>query len=182
MLSKLTRPVAYALLALASSLPIASAALANEPAKDATRSGNEILADYEDAVKTKSGKEVRRIQVVYNWDEGATYTHTFDKSGKLADTNVVYGSPTPSEAEVAEAVAIVEAYPDVVTIKRRQAGIAIDGGFPFRKSTGVCARPARCLQMFLFDAENVVRHMLVDMRTRTVVDSDYIPPQNREAN
>ncbi len=182
MLSYLSRSAAFALLALASSLFYPPATLANEFAKEAVRSGNEVLADYNDAVKTKSGKEVRRIQVVYNWDEGATYTHTYDKSGAKADTQVVYGSPSPSDAEVAEAVAIVEAYPDVITIKRRQAGITIDGGFPFRLSSGVCARPARCLQMFLFDAENVVRHMLVDMRTRTIVDSDYIPPQNREAN
>ncbi len=176
MLSHYTRPAALLLLVIASSLGTASLAFAS----DAVRSGNEIIADYSDAVKTATGKEVRRIQVVYNWDEGATYTYTFDKSGTKTDTHVVYGPPTPSEAEIIQALDIVESHPDVITIKRRQAGIGIDGGFPFEAATGVCARPARCLQMFLFDAENVVRQMLVDMRTGKVVDSDYIPPQNRE--
>lgn len=176
MLRVLPRPAVITLLAITSSLAAAPVA-----ADTAVRSGTEVLADYKDAVKTDKGKEVRRIQVVYNWDEGATYTYTFDTSGAKADTHVVYGPPTPSEAEIDEALAIVEAYPDVITIKRRQAGIAIDGGFPFEATSGPCARPARCLQMFLFDAENVVRQMLVDMRTRSVVDSDYIPPQNREA-
>ena len=177
MLSQYTRPAALVLLVIASSPGIASLALAS----DAVRSGNEIIADYSDAVKTATGKEVRQIKVVYNWDEGATYTYTFDKSGKKTDTHVVYGPPTPSEAEIAEALDIVLAHPEVITIKQRQAGIGIDGGFPFEAATGACAPPARCLQMFLFDAENVVRQMLVDMRTRQVVDSDYIPPQNREA-
>ncbi|MFK8032478.1 MAG: hypothetical protein AB8G18_19815 [Gammaproteobacteria bacterium] len=177
MLSQLTRPAAIALLAITSSLHV----LPTASADTAIRSGSEVIADYKDAVKTDKGKEVRRIQVVYNWDEGATYTYTFDKSGaNKAQTQVVYGPPTPTDAEIVEALAIVEAYPDVISIKQRQAGIAIDGGFPFEAPTGVCARPARCLQMFLFDAENVVRQMLVDMRTRSVVDSDYIPPQNRE--
>lgn len=165
-----------AVLALAFSLVLPSSALA----ADAVRSGNEIIDDYHDAVKTDNGREVRRIQVVYNWDEGATYTYTFDKSGKKTQTSVVYGPHTPSEDEIAEALDIVLAHPDVITIQQRQAGITIDGGFPFEAAEGVCARPARCLQMFLFDAENVVRQMLVDMRTRRVVDSDYIPPQNRE--
>lgn len=167
---------ALMLLALASTLALSSLA----DAGDAVRSGNEIIADYSDAVKTDNGREVRRIQVVYNWDEGATYTYTYDKSGKKTNTSVIYGPHTPSEAEVAEALDIVLAHAEVIAIKQRQAGISIDGGFPFEASKGACARPARCLQMFLFDAENVVRHMLVDMRTRKVVDSDYIPPQNRE--
>jgi hypothetical protein len=33
--------------------------------------------------------------------------------------------------------------------------------------------------MLLFDGDNVVRHMLVDMRTGKVLERDYVPPRNR---
>ena len=59
----------------------------------------------------------------------------------------------------------------------------IDGGFIIQQTHvgGPCNAGARCLQIFLFDGENVVRHMLVDLRTNTIVDHDYVPPRNRGA-
>lgn len=177
MFNYLKAPAFIAILAATSVLSLALPAQANS----AIKSGNTELAEYSEVIKTVNGKEMRHFKVEYNWDEGATYTHSYNKAGTLIDSHVVIGAPTPNQHEIAQAVTIANAYPDVVEIKHRQAGIDVAGGFPFEAKTGACARPARCLQIFLFDAENVVRHMMVDLRIGKVVIADYIPPQNRGA-
>ncbi len=162
---------------VAAAVILLPAAMADTP----VRSGIKVIGEYSEAVKTDFGQEIRQFRVEYHWDEGATYTRGFDKHGEQVSLQVVKGSPAPDEQEIEEAFAIVHAHPDTQAIKARQAGIDINGGFPFQAKTGACASPARCVQIFLFDAENVVRHMLVDLRSQRVVNTDYIPPQNRRA-
>lgn len=144
--------------------------------------GEQSLAQYTEAAKTADGKKEKRlVKVTYDWDTGTIHTRSYNSDGDKVNSHSIQRPPTPDEAEISQAIKIVQQHPEVRSITARQAGIDINGGFPHTELSGVCARPARCVQMFLFDAENVVRHMLVDLRIGKVVDSNYIPPQNRGA-
>ncbi len=145
------------------------------------RTGTVIMSEWTEAVKTPEGKQFRRYQAEYDWDTGLMHRHEYDADGVHLSTRTLKRTPTPSEEEIAEAIDIVRGSPEVIDIQRRQAGLKIDGGFTIRqtKDEGPCHGNARCLQIFLFDGENVVRHMLVDLRANTIVDHDYVPPRNR---
>ncbi len=146
-----------------------------------SRTGTVIMSEWTEAVKTPEGKQFRRYVAEYDWDTGLMHRHAYDADGVHLSTRTMKRAPTPSDDEIAEAIAIVRDNPEVVDIQRRQAGIQIDGGFIIQqtKDEGPCHGNARCLQIFLFDGENVVRHMLVDLRANTIVDADYVPPRNR---
>lgn len=145
------------------------------------RTGTEVMSEWTESVKTDKGKQFRRYEAVYDWDTGMTHRRSYDADGVLVSTRTIARAPTPSPDEIEEAIAIVRDNPDVIEIQRRQTGIQIEGGFIIQqtKAQGPCHTNARCLQIFLFDGENVVRHMLVDLRTNTIVDHDYVPPRNR---
>lgn len=149
-------------------------------AQDAVRSGYKVISDSTLMEKTENGREFRRIVTQYNWDDGVTYHRVYDKAGTLLETRTSMLGVAPDDAELQRAFDIVSQDADVQEIRRSQAGIDIAGGFTHIEKTGKCAAPARCLQVFVFDGENVVKHMLVDLRTDRIVNHDYVPPRNQE--
>ena len=149
-------------------------------ADEAVRHGVKSLGETTHLEKTKNGRELRRIRSEYNWDEGVIYSYVHDAEGTLLETRVSHNGLRPDEAELQHAFDMVWNDPEIATIRRRQAGIDINGGFIYREKEGSCAAPARCIQVFLFDGENVVRHMLVDLRTNKIVNRDYVPGVREE--
>ncbi|MFK7886778.1 MAG: hypothetical protein AB8G16_07920 [Gammaproteobacteria bacterium] len=148
-------------------------------ADDAVKHGQKIVSESTLMEKTANGREYRRIITRYNWDDGVTYSDVYDKAGTLLETRTSTLGLAPDEAELARAYELVWQDQEVQDIRRQQAGIDINGGFTHTEKSGKCAAPARCIQVFLFDGENVVKHMLVDLRTDRIVDHDYVPPRNR---
>ena len=149
----------------------------------AVKHGTMDLGEWTDAVKTDHGKEARRYHAVYEWDTGLTHEYVYTLDGKLVSERSYRAAPTPSPAEIEEAKAIVLADPEVAAILSRQPEVSLQGGFAIEQTAaeGPCTERTRCLQMLLFDGNNVVRHMLVDMRTSSILERDYIPPRNRGA-
>jgi hypothetical protein len=155
-------------------------ALQSAVADDAVKHGDKIVSDSTLMEKTANGREFRRIVTRYSWDEGITYSDVYNKAGELVETRTSTLGVAPDEDELARAFELVWEDQEVQDIRRQQAGIDINGGFTHTEKTGKCAAPARCIQVFLFDGENVVKHMLVDLRTDRIVDHNYIPPRNKE--
>jgi len=151
-----------------------------EPAH-AVKHGTMDLGEWTDAVKTDHGKEARHYRAVYDWDTGLTHEYAYTLDGKLVSERSYRGAPAPSPEEIEEARAIVLADPEIASILSRQPQFLLDGGFSIEQtaSEGPCTERTRCLQMFLYDGNNVVRHMLVDLRTGSILERDYIPPRNR---
>jgi len=150
---------------------------------DAIKHGTLDLGEWTDAVKTDHGKEARRYHAVYDWDTGLTHEYAYALDGRLVSERSYRGAPPASPAEVDEAKAIVLADPEVAAILRRQPEVSLQGGFSIEQTAaeGPCTERTRCVQMLLFDGNNVVRHMLVDLRTSSILERDYIPPRNRGA-
>ncbi len=145
------------------------------------RTGKQVLGEWTDAVKTPQGKQKRRFRTTYDWDTGTSMRETFDLQGKRLSIQKINSAPSPSPVEIERAREIVLADVEVGEIARRQGGLQLDGGFTLTHAAGEgpCVAGTRCVQMFLFDGENVVRHMLVDLRLGRIVEPDYIPPRNR---
>jgi hypothetical protein len=145
------------------------------------RTGTLEIGEWVDAVKTDHGKESRRYRTVYDWDTGLMREYAYSMDGTLVAERSWRGAPSPSPEEIAEADAIVRADPEIAQILRRQPDLSLQGGFPMNQARGEgpCSGRTRCLQMLVFDGDNVVRHMLVDLRSGKIVDRDYVPPRNR---
>lgn len=164
-------------------LPLFVAATARADTEHTVKQGTQVLGEWVDAVKTDRGKEPRRYRLEYEWDTGLTHETVRTLDGKLVSERRYRGAPSPSRADIAEAEAIVLADPEIAEIIRRQPGLSLQGGFPINQARGEgpCTERTRCLQMLLFDGDNVVRHMFVDLRTGSILERDYIPPRNRAA-
>ena len=145
------------------------------------RTGVELLGESTDTVKTAEGRQQRLVRMVYDLDNGTTSTEIYTMEGERMSRTAMDTLPGPSERDIERALRIVRADTEVGQIMRRQGGLQLEGGFPIlqRAGEGPCVRGTRCVQMFLFDGENVVRHMLVDLRSGKVLEPDYIPPRNR---
>lgn len=160
---------------------LAALGVTSTAAADSTvRSGTKVLSETTQLVKTASGKEVLRTRSEYNWDDGLTYHYDYDAAGALVEVRQSTAAPRASDDELQQAYALVWEDDEVRQIRKRQAGLEINGGFPYRQAKGSCAAPARCVQVFLFDGENVVKHMLVDLRSNTIAERNHVPPRNRE--
>lgn len=149
-------------------------------AQDAVKRGQMVIDEATTMEKTANGREFRRIVTRYNWDDGVTYRDVYNKAGALVETRSSRLGVPPTEDELARAFELVWADAEVQDIRRRQAGLDINGGFTHIEKTGKCALPARCIQVFLFDGENVVKHMLIDLRTDRIVERNHVPSRNRE--
>lgn len=158
---------------------LAGLAAASATADEAVRSGLKRVGESTHMEKTANGRELRRVVTLYDWDSGATLRRVYDKTGKLIETRKSYLGLAPDAEELQRAFDLVWQDAEVQEIRRRQAGLDINGGFTYLEERGHCAPPARCIQVFLFDGENRVKHMLVDLRTDRIVDHNYIPPRNR---
>ena len=157
--------------------------VARADAGSRVKHGTMELGTWIDAVKTDHGKEARRHYAVYEWDSGLTHESVYTLDGKLVSERRYRAAPAPHAEEIEEARAIVLADSEVAEILSRQPTFALAGGFTIEQTAaeGPCTERTRCLQMLLFDGNNVVRHMLVDLRTGSILERDFVPPRNREA-
>lgn len=165
---------------LAGLLPLVGALPATADSPTAM-TGLEVLGESTDSVKTADGRQQRVVRMVYDWDTATMYREVFTMDGERLSRSAVDTLPGPSANDIQRALRIVRSDADVAQIMRSQGGLQLDGGFPILQAAGEgpCVRGTRCVQMFLFDGENVVRHMLVDLRSGRILDPDYIPPRNR---
>ena len=168
-------------LTLALTLTLAAPGLADADAGASVKHGTMDLGTWTDAVKTDHGKEARRYHAVYEWDTGLTHEYAYTLDGTLVSERRYRAAPAPQPEEIAEASAIVLADPEVADILSRQPSYVLAGGFAIEQTAaeGPCTESTRCLQMLLFDGPNVVRHMLVDLHTGSILERDYVPPRNR---
>ncbi len=175
----MTRSTLHACAACIALLAAEGLAVAAHAADGAVRQGTKFVGESTLMEKTDKGKALRRIRTEYSWDDGLVYNYVHDADGQLLEVRKSYNGLRPDDTELEEAFALVWQDDEVREIRRRQAGLDINGGFIYREKDGACALPARCVQVFLFDGENVVRHMLVDLRTNRIVARDYVPARNQ---
>lgn len=165
------------------------------PASDAAaqverRTDAPLIHTWDEPVKTGSARaESRHVDIVFDYARGAALERTYDASGALLSEREI-APPTPSDEEVAEAIAIIEADAELAPLIEA-SGAAVEGGFlylpedfvgvegtvDFKKPLKACERGARCLQFDLVgpDRETSVRFVVVDLATRRVVEHDLFP-------
>ena len=149
------------------------------PVRQGTHGARRVGRRREDGSRQGSPPLPRRLRVGHGPHCTSTPTRWTASSSPSA---AIAARRRRREAEIAEADAIVRADPEIAQILRRQPDLSLQGGFPDESGAAARVRArerTRCLQMLLFDGDNVVRHMLVDLRTGSILERDYIPPRNR---
>lgn len=145
------------------------------------RTDTEVIRSWQEPVKLDGRTETRRVEVAFDYAQGATLRRTYDATGALVRTETVDGQPQPSEAEIAEATAIIEADPELAPLLARSRA-TIEGGFTysaegFDQPLAECSPSTRCLQFDLVAPSRTesVRFVVVDLATRRVVERDLFP-------
>ena len=168
------KPLALALAALAL-LATAPDALAQ------ARTDAPVIRSWEEPVKANGLTETRRVEVAFDYAQGVTLRRTYDDSGTLLRTDELARQPRPSDAEIAESAAIIEA-DAVLAPLLAESQANVEGGFlynteDFEKPLAACGPGARCLQFDLVAPSRTesVRFVVVDLATRRVVEHDLFP-------
>jgi hypothetical protein len=145
------------------------------------RTDTQVIRSWQEPVKLDGRTEARRVEVAFDYAEGVTLRRTYDMSGALLRTEQVGGQPQPSEAEIAEATALITADAELSGLIA-QSGATVEGGFTyspegFERPLADCGSGARCLQFDLIAPSRVesVRFVVVDLATRRIVERDLFP-------
>ena len=145
------------------------------------RTDTETIRTWDEPVKVGDREETRRVEVAFDYAQGVTLRRTYDASGALLGTEEISRQPRPSDAELAESAAIIEADAELAPLLAA-SGAAIEGGFlynteDFEKPLAACGPGARCLQFDLVAPSHTesVRFVVVDLATRRVVEHDLFP-------
>ena len=137
-----------------------------------------LLRSWEETVKVGGREYPRRVQIVFDYDNGWAREDSFDTRGKLVSSRkIVQGLPSPSVEELAEAFEIVRTDRKLASIFSR-FGVALDGGFVLEEEAGMpCGPGSRCLQVLLMssDRSGVIRRVVVDLVPRSLAYSVYLP-------
>lgn len=147
------------------------------------RTDTELIRAWEEPVKTDAlgTTEARRVELAFDYAQGATLRRTYDAAGALLRTETVEGQPQPSPAERAEARGIIAADAELAPLLAA-SNATIEGGFTysaegFERPLAACGPGARCLQFDLVAPSRTesVRFVVVDLATRRVVERDLFP-------
>jgi len=145
------------------------------------RTDTEVIRSWQDSVKLDGRTETRRVEVAFDYAQGVTLRRTYDATGALLRTETVDGQPQPSEAEIADATAIITS-DDELSALIEQSGATVEGGFiysaeGFERPLAACGPGARCLQFDLIAPSKLesVRFVVVDLATRQIVERDLFP-------
>lgn len=166
-------------------------ALAVPEATAQARTDTQVIRSWEEPVKTADGEETRRVEIAFDYAQGTPVRRTYDTAGSLLATEAIAAQPQPSEAEIAEAEAIIEADAELAPLLA-ESGATIEGGFTynpedferedfahegFKKALAACGPSVRCLQFDLVAPSRTesVRFVVVDLATRRVVEHDLFP-------
>lgn len=152
--------------------------LALTPSASAQDRAPRLLRAWEDPVKLADGSEaVYRYEVTYDYDAGITLRRAYDEAGALVETVELSPPTAPLPQEIEEALAIVQADAAISGLAAR-SGARIEGGFIlFGDQHPACAAPARCLQFDVMSADRIesLRFVVVDLRSKTIVERDLFP-------
>ncbi len=167
--------------ALFAVLLLAAEFSAGEPASEASRrevtrdpsgrpTGTRLLRTWRDTVKL-GGRDVPRIvEIVYDYEAGVARRRVYNADGVLVADQPLADQPQPSPEEIAEAVAIIRADPELGKLARR-VGANFEGGFLLREAAGEpCGPGSRCLQIFMLSQSRfgLHRRSAVDMRNEVI--------------
>jgi hypothetical protein len=144
----------------------------------------ELMADYADTIKVDGRDEVRRFKVFFDYTEGVGRRLTYDASGALLREEVLpHGEPRPSDADFAEAVAIVRADRIIGGMVARVKAVP-DGGFALVEGEGkACGPRSRCIHVLWLSPDRVglVRWTVVDLVKQAIAYRAYQAPENPPA-
>lgn len=173
------RRIAPLCLVLAALVPSAAVFAAN-----VTRTSRPVrlLRTWEGSIKAGARELPRRIEVVFDYAEGVARENYYTLDGNLVGSRkITQNMPRPSEEEMAEAVALVRADPELGRIASRRSAV-FDGGFALEEGRGErCGPGSRCLLVQLISPDRVglIRWVAVDLVTRGIAYRAYAPDSER---
>lgn len=169
------RRIAPVLLVLAALVPAAAVLAAN-----VTRTSRPVrlLRTWEENIKVGTRELPRRVEVVFDYGEGVARQNFYTLEGELVGSRkITQNMPRPSSEEMAEAVALVRADPELGRIASRRSAV-FEGGFALEEGRGErCGPGSRCLLVQLISPDRVglIRWVAVDLVEREVAYRAYSP-------
>jgi hypothetical protein len=136
-----------------------------------------LLRSWTETVKADGQELPRRVDILFDYTEGAALERSYDVSGKLLQERKLEGAPQPSEEEIAEAFAVIEADAELGRILKRTQAV-LEGGFLLQEAEGqACGPRARCLQVQLLGPTRLglVRWVVVDIARGAIAYPYYTP-------
>lgn len=153
----------------------------SEVAKTERFRGKLYVREYVDMNKVDSKDVYTRIRMFWDYDRGVTVVETFDMDKNLLSTVDEPGlTPNATEEEIARAIELTKAEPQLRDIVSRP-GIFFHAGFIYRDgSDSVCAAHSRCIHVFVSggaDSGIPLAHAIVDLMTDKVVHPFFAPEE-----
>lgn len=112
--------------------------------------GVHVLRAWDETVQLGDRDVQGRVELVFDYDQGLAFEQIYDDQSELVDRRPGPRIPTPSRAEIDEAIAIVSADPTLGAIIEAHKAY-VDGGFILDEPAGrACGPGSRCLQVFAF--------------------------------
>ena len=141
-----------------------------------------LLRSWEEPMKVRLNDVPRRVEVVFDYGQGVARENYYTLDGELVGSKkITQNMPRPSREEIAEAVALVRADPELGRIASRRSAV-FEGGFALEEGRGErCGPGSRCLQIQLISPDRVglVRWVVVDLVKREIVYPAYTPAHGR---
>lgn len=112
--------------------------------------GVRVLRAWDEDVEVAGHAMRGRVELVFDYEQGLAFEQIYDAEGQLLERRPGPRIPTPSRAEIDEAIAVVSADPAMGAIIEAHKAY-VDGGFILDESAGKpCGPRSRCLQIFAF--------------------------------
>jgi hypothetical protein len=112
--------------------------------------GVRVLRAWDEDVEVAGHAMRGRVELVFDYEQGLAFEQIYDAKGQLLERRPGPRIPTPSRAEIDEAIAVVSADPAMGAIIEAHKAY-VDGGFILDESAGKpCGPRSRCLQIFAF--------------------------------
>jgi hypothetical protein len=150
-----------------------------QQAAPGTQRHEEIVRSWQDRVKIDGRDQLRRVEIVFDYELGVARRRTYTAQDWLISDEVLAAQPRASTAEIAEAFDAVHRDPELGQLARSVNAI-IDGGFLLHEAAGkpCAAPPARCVQVYMLSESGHEEHRrpIVDLTPRgQIVYRDYSP-------
>ena len=148
------------------------------PRRDPAPARTRVIKSWDDTIKQDGREIARHVNIVFDYTAGMAWEYAYDLSGRpISSRRLTANLPRPSPEEIAEAVEILRADPEVGRIMAR-ANARPEGGFLLEEGAGQpCGPRTRCIQILLM-AENsmgLLRRAVVDLTKREVAYPSYVP-------
>lgn len=150
------------------------AALASAASVHSAPPDTRVLRSWQEPVTKGETVVLHRVEAVFDYRQGQAFERVLAPDGTVLELRPMQRVPTPSEPEIADAVAIVRGDTGFQRLIDGRDAL-LEGGFVLAEPSGEpCGPPARCLQIFAFDdAEGVtLGRAVVDISGGAVVRID----------